>query len=172
MTASAAPRALLLGAGGCGLTHAAFSFYWALGGRWLLDTVGQAAVDAAHSLPIGAGATLGIAGLMKAAGAVVPLLAVTGRVWRPALWRAVALAGGVLLVVYGGTYMAASWAVLLGWIAVPGGYDRTAHMGHAVLWDPLFVLWGLLLVAGLWLHRRASRSASGSPDNGPPVATR
>lgn len=28
-----------------GLAHAAFSFYWALGGRWLLPTDGQWAVN-------------------------------------------------------------------------------------------------------------------------------
>ena len=32
---------------GLGLVHAAFSLYWALGGQWLLATVGRFAVQAA-----------------------------------------------------------------------------------------------------------------------------
>ena len=67
-----------------GLTHAGFSAYWALGGRWLLGTVGE-------------------------------------------------------------------WAVRM---ALGGGYDRAAMIGHVALWDPLFALWGLALLSSLWLSRR------------------
>ncbi len=33
-----------------------------------------------------------------------------------------------------------------------GGYDRRAMIGHVFLWDPLFLVWGLL-VAGLYVTR-------------------
>jgi hypothetical protein len=153
-------RALLVGACGCGLVHAGFSFYWGLGGGWLLDTVGQGAVDFVQSSPVAAAVMLTAVGLLKAAGAVVPLLAVAGRVPHPRLWRAAAAVGSVVLIVYGGMYTAVSWSVLAGWITVPGGYDRTAQLGHAALWDPLFLVWGVLLAGGLWLNHRNSRAST------------
>ena len=30
-----------------------------------------------------------------------------------------------------------------------GGYDRQAMFGHTLLWDPLFLVWGVLLLSGL-----------------------
>lgn len=47
-------------------------------------------------------------------------------------------------------------AVLAGRITTTGGYERTAELGHAALWDPLFFAWGLCLAAGLVLTRRAT----------------
>lgn len=154
-----AGRMLLYGACLAGSVHAAFSLFWALGGRWLLDTVGQGAVDFVRESPVAAGALLTAVGLLKAAGAVVPLLAEYDVLpWRR-LWRAVAAVGAGVLILYGGAYTALSWSVLLGWISVPGGYDRTSQIGHAALWDPLFVVWGVLLGAGLWTTRRRDRGA-------------
>lgn len=39
---------------GLGLIHAGFSLYWALGGSWLLDTVGLWAVDLTRTNPLAA----------------------------------------------------------------------------------------------------------------------
>ncbi len=50
--------------------------------------------------------------------------------------------------------------MLAGLIATPGGYDRQAQIGHAALWNPLFFLWGALLLAGLALTRRQPVAAS------------
>ena len=41
-----------------GVLHGLFSLYWALGGRWLLDTVGAWAVDLADDAPVAAGLVL------------------------------------------------------------------------------------------------------------------
>jgi hypothetical protein len=49
--------------------------------------------------------------------------------------------------------------VLAGAIDPDGGFDRQAMIGHALLWDPLFLLWGLLLAAGLG----ATRETEGGP---------
>ncbi len=43
--------------------------------------------------------------------------------------------------------------MLSGVIASPGGYDRASMIGHAYLWDPLFLLRGALLVTALILTR-------------------
>lgn len=132
-----------------GLVHAAFSAYWALGGRWLLDTVGAWATGLAESAPVGAGLVLGVVALLKVAGAVVPVLVERGRLGGRLIWRRLEWAGGVVLMLYGIANTAVAWAVLLGIVSTADGYDARAQLGHAALWDPLFALWGALLLVGL-----------------------
>lgn len=60
--------------------------------------------------------------------------------------------GGPGLVVYGGVNAVAAGASLLGWVDA-GATDRRALFGHAILWDPLFAIWGLALLIGLALSR-------------------
>ncbi len=144
---------LLVAAAVAGLVHAAFSLYWAVGGRWLLPTVGQWAVRLADGSPVGAGAALGVIALLKVVGALVPLAveagALPGRRW----WRRAEAGGAGLLLVYGLGNMLIAWAVLAGIVTSADGYDRAAELGHAALWDPLFFLWGAGLAAGLSVTR-------------------
>lgn len=133
-----------------GLLHAASSLYWALGGRVLLPTVGQWAVDVVERSPVEAAVLLGLIGLVKATAAAVPVAAAYGRIPGMRIWRSISWVGGVFLILYGGVNVAASGAVLLGIIRPDGGYDESAMIGHALLWDPLFLLWGAALVA--WLR--------------------
>ena len=154
-------RSLVWVAAGAGSLHAAASLYWALGGQWLLPTVGQWAVDAAAGSPVAAGAGLGLVALVKLLAATVPVAAAYGRAPRPRLWRAVSWAGGLLLVVYGGVNAVVSNAVLLGVIRPEGGYDAEAMRGHAHLWDPLFLLWGGALVLSLALSREPTARGRG-----------
>lgn len=136
-----------------GLVHAGFSLYWALGGRWLLNTVGKGPEDMLQSLSIGAPAALGFIALFKALAAIIPLLNALGRMPWPKLWRGISWVGGVFLVLYGGGVALTSWLVLLG--VIPSeNYDRTAMIGHAFIWDPLFFQWGALLIWHLWLTRK------------------
>lgn len=133
--------------------HALFSAYWALGGDWLLRTVGAWAVDLREGSPVAAAAGLGLIALVKAVAAAVPVLVAYGRLpWRR-LWRAISWIGGCFLIAYGGLNVVVSGAVLSGLITPAGGYDRPAMLGHAFLWDPLFALWGAALVASLALSR-------------------
>ncbi|WP_235531315.1 hypothetical protein [Phycicoccus sp. Soil748] len=48
--------------------------------------------------------------------------------------------------------------VLVGAIHPSSGFDRPGMVGHAWLWDPLFLLWGASVVLGL----RARAGASGA----------
>lgn len=146
---------LLLSATAVGLVHAAFTVYWATGGRWLLPTVGAWAVRLADERPGAAGAVLGLVAVVKVAGSVVPVLVETGHVGGRGRWRAVEWAGAAVLIGYGLLNVVVAWAVLAGVITSAGGYDRTAEWGHAAIWDPLFLLWGVLLAAGLWTTRKA-----------------
>ncbi len=149
-------RPLVWLAGVAGITHAAFSLYWALGGQRLLATVGQWAVDLSADAPLKAGAALGLIALIKVVAAVVPIAVAYERIPGRRPWRAVSWAGGSLLVVYGGVNVVVSNAVLLGVLDPDGGYDPVAMKGHAYLWDPLFLLWGGALVLSLWLSRRSA----------------
>lgn len=138
-------------AAAAGLLHAAASVYWAVGGRWQLASVGDWAVALADDRPVASGLALGVVAVMKAGAAVLPW--VNERVRGP-VHRQVRMcwwcAGGVLFV-WGAVSTVSAAAVLAGVIVPDGGYDRAAMIGHAVVWDPLFAVWGSALLTGLWL---------------------
>jgi Protein of unknown function (DUF3995) len=142
-----------------GLIHAAFSGYWAFGGDWLLRTVGQWAVRLADAAPVQASIVLAAVALVKVAAAVVPVLNAYGRLPWSRLWRAISWVGASALILYGGANVIIAWLVLSGVITPTGGYDRMSMLGHAVLWDPLFLLWGLALLGHLLLSRDLGRSS-------------
>lgn len=152
-------RLLVWVAGVAGVMHAAASLYWALGGQWLLATVGRWAVEMSAEAPLASGVALGFIALLKFLAATIPIGVAYGRVSSARFWRAVSWAGGLLLVAYGGINTAVSAAVLAGLIRPDGGYDPQAMKGHAYLWDPLFFTWGTALVLSLWLSRRSSVGA-------------
>jgi hypothetical protein len=150
-------RAAVLIAGAAGLLHAAWSAYWAVGGRWLLPTVGAWAVELAEDAPFEAGLLLAALALVKAAAAIIPVGVAMGIIPGARYWRMVSWVGGILLAGYGGLNVVVSSAVLLGFIRPDGGYDEPAMIGHALLWDPLFLIWGLALVVWLTVTGRAGR---------------
>lgn len=101
------------------------------------------AVELQREHPMSAGLGLGTIALAKALGAVLP-------VWVRWRWvRALAWVGGAVLAGYGALNVVVAWLVLGGVVEPEGGYDRSAMLGHAALWDPLFLVWGVLLLIGL-----------------------
>ncbi len=132
-----------------GAVHAGFSLYWASGGTWLLDTLGARIVTAFAGLEW----VLYPLGLVKLVGAVAPLWLY--RRGRPArrFWRLVCWLGAALLVVWGGVNAVVGNLVIGGVITSTDGFDRAGMIGHAYLWDPLFLAWGIALVAGLITSR-------------------
>lgn len=150
-----------------GLLHAAVSLFWALGGRWQLESVGDWAVQLADDHPVEAGLGLTLVAVVKGLVAIVPLVN-ERRETRFYRWiRVLGWSAGVILLAWGGVSTISAWAVLTGVITPTGGYDRETMIGHGLLWDPLFTIWGCALLIGLWLSRsrshgkteRASRSA-------------
>ncbi|WP_261369443.1 DUF3995 domain-containing protein [Corynebacterium sanguinis] len=133
-------RALFALACIAGLTHAAFSAYWAAGGTWLLATAGQTMVEQFESMTW----VLWIVAGIKALAAVIPLLAPDNPLIRGVSW-----VGGFVLVVWGGLSTVIALAVFAGVYIPKGGIDRAGMIGHAFLWDPLFVLWGVALLGAL-----------------------
>ncbi len=156
-------RAAVTVACGAGLLHAIASLYWALGGPWLLDTVGQWAVDLVDESPLEAGLLLGLIALLKATAAIVPVLVDRGRMPWARFWRGLCWIGGPMLVVYGLLNVVVSIAVLSGVLDPDGGYDTAAMVGHAFLWDPLFLVWGSALVVWLSLTSPRRLTSEASP---------
>ena len=66
-------RTLVLVAAAAGLVHAGFSAYWALGGTWLLSTIGAIAVEFANRAPLESGLMLGAVAVAKALAALIPV---------------------------------------------------------------------------------------------------
>lgn len=147
-------RSLVWVACSAGIVHAGFSLYWAVGGQWLLATVGQWAVQLSAEAPLEAGIALGFIALAKLLAATIPIAVAYERLPGRRFWRAISWAGGVFLVIYGGANVLVAGAVLGGAIRPEGGYDANAMIGHAWLWDPLFSIWGAALVLSLWLSRK------------------
>lgn len=153
-----AVRAALL----LGLAYAAISVYWAAGGLWLVDTVSGALAQQVQAGTVGGlvvMATWAAAGL-KVIAALLPWLAVRtrysaapiARAWQPRL-RTMAWLEAAALTAYGLILTSAGLLVESGLITAAPGADQRALAWHAFLWDPWFLLWGLLVALGLLLSR-------------------
>ncbi|MCY1213248.1 hypothetical protein D9M72_250150 [compost metagenome] len=57
-----------------GTVHAGFSLYWALGGQWLLATVGLWALQPSAEAPLETGLLLGIVAIGKLLAAMIPVV--------------------------------------------------------------------------------------------------
>ena len=126
---------------------AAISLYWALGGMIGIDTVGGELADLARSG--GAKAELLAWGVTvtKAAGVVFALALVRhwGRIFPRRLLLAAGWAGTALLVLYGGVLVGVELLVAVGIIDGASDMDYYAFYWHLALWDPYFLVWGVLL---------------------------
>ncbi|MCD9153534.1 DUF3995 domain-containing protein [Aeromicrobium duanguangcaii] len=131
-----------------GGVHAVASLYWAAGGTVLLWTLGEDLTQSLRGhewllLPVGA---------VKAFAAVGPwLLARHGWPWRRTT-RGLCWLGAVLLVGWGSANTVVGMLVL-GAVIEPGEVDRAGMIGHAFVWDPLFLAWGVCLAVGLFASR-------------------
>lgn len=125
-------RTLLTSAAVLGIVHGGFSLYWALGGRWLLGTVGDWAIDWADRSPAVAAGTLLAVAAVKFVGAIAPVLYQAGQLPGPArVWKALFAAGAVLLMGYGALNTVGAWIGL-----AAGAESSAALVGNAALWDP------------------------------------
>lgn len=138
-----------------GTLHSLITFYWALGGEGLLWTMGENFLSKFHGIRW----VLYPLGVVKTALALGPIiLNATGWPWsrisRPLCWLV-----GAGLTVWGGISASVSGAALVGLIHPEGGVNRAAMIGHAAIWDPLFIVWGAGLLAGLHRSRSSVNSA-------------
>lgn len=149
MTSSPQAHRLFLAAAVAGVAHAVPSLYWALGGTALVSTLGQWAGDWQRESPGEVAVLLSLIFLAKLAGALLPLINERGLLPFPRVWRGLFWCAAAVLVAYGALNAFAALAALGGIIGTAETMDAAALVGHAFLWDPLFLLWGLLLAAAL-----------------------
>ena len=145
----------LWGAAAVGGFHAGMSLHWALGGTWLADTVGVMGDRVKDGQFASAATVLGAAALLKGVVAFGPLMA---RPWTGVLAggaRTLAIFAGVVLAIYGTVLTVVGLVALTGVWGVPS--DPLSLRGHALFWDPLFALWGGLLLGGIGLDTRLRR---------------
>ncbi len=138
------------------LLHAAVSFYWASGGTaglsilgGQLEAMGRAGSPTLTALVWGVGTLKAIAGLLAL---VMPWRRISPR------WMVLAAGwgGATLLTLYGGVLVAVE-ALVVGGVIVPSGpVDWTALRWHLFLWDPWFLVWGVLLGVAAWHYTRSS----------------
>lgn len=162
-------RVLLGGAATAGVVHAAFSAYWALGGDWLLATVGAWAVDYVSREPAISAVLLLTVAAVKSLVALGPVLLCRHRLQRHRRWHRLLVVGAwtsaAVLTVYGAANSVAAWLVLGGAVDTTAPIERDAMIGHGFLWDPLFLAWGLLLGAGLYARTHETHRPASGPSH-------
>jgi hypothetical protein len=139
-----------------GLLYAAISVYWGAGGTWLLDTVGSG-LGKGHGGSALVVFAVWLAVGLKVIAAVLPLLAVSANSSIRSRWsrliRALAWIEALILTVYGLAWTAVGLLVQAGVIGTSASADHRALEWHAYLWDPWFLVWGLLVTAALLRSR-------------------
>lgn len=156
-SATAAWLALLVG-----LPYALVSVYWGAGGTWLLDTVGGALERLGRSGSAAAAFLISFVVLRKVIAMVLPLVAIrpvnsfpTRRVIRRLAW-----VEAWILTGYGLVYTVGGLLVQADVLKASPDADRHAMAWHTYLWDPWFLVWGVLVTVAL-LNSRDSRGSSG-----------
>jgi hypothetical protein len=142
-----------------GLAYAAISVYWAVGGKWLLNTVGISLSQPGQAGRAAALLTVWGAAVVKAIAAGLPVLA-AGTWLRSAdrrlqrQVRGLAWIEAAILTAYGLVLTASGLLVQAGVIKASANADHRALRWHAYLWDPWFLVWGILVTIALWRSRR------------------
>lgn len=144
---------------GLGLLYALVSVYWAAGGTGGLDTVGGDLARLSRDRDPTMVAVLWLTVGLKLVGAVLGLALVRPWWWlphRPLL--VLSWVAAVVLTAYGGLLVGGQTLVKAGLVEASANVDWKAFDWHLFLWDPWFLLWGLLL--GVAAYRaRQPRSA-------------
>lgn len=167
-TAVQVPRGLVAAAV-LGVIHAGFSLYWAAGGTLLVWSLGSGLVESFRGrewmlAPIGA---------VKLVAALSPVVLARSGWPHPRVTRLMCWLGALVLIVWGGLNTVVGNLVLAGVIESGSGFDRLGMVGHAFMWDPLFLAWGAALALGLLASRGVTsrRSHPGDrPERLGPVA--
>jgi hypothetical protein len=141
------------------LAFSGISFYWAAGGTSGGETIGPAITKLAHDPAFTA--ILWSTGALKLVGGVLALALVQpwGRRLPRRLLLAAAWGGGILMILYGGGSWSQETLMVIGVIPIPSGLGHTAALWHVLLWDPWWLLGGILFVLAAW-HSRVVRSNS------------
>jgi hypothetical protein len=142
-----------------GVLYAAVSAYWAAGGTALLDSVGGVFQRAGREGSAGLIAVVWVTVLLKLVAATLGIVVVRGQERitprRGRQLRKLSWGVATLFVLYGGVLSVTGWLVQLGIVSAGASADHEALRWHAYVWDPWFLVWGLLL--GVALARSPAR---------------
>ncbi len=135
---------------------AALSFYWAAGGTAGAETIGEAVTKPVLARDPGWIALLWATGALKALGGLLALALVQpwGRVIPRWMRLTAAWGAGALMFLYGGASMVQFSLMSAGALSGPASVGPTAVRWHLLLWEPWWMLGGLLFMAAAWLAGR------------------
>lgn len=144
------------------VVFAAASFYWAAGGTAGSGTVAKMYTASAVAHDAGLAAQLWIAGVLKLLIGVLALALVQRWGRRFPRWMPLAAgwAAGVLLSLYGVADLIDHALMAIGAINTPASLGASAVRWHLLLWDPWWLLGGILFVVAVWGFGRVSRVSS------------
>lgn len=129
---------------------AAASFYWAAGGTAGAGTISETITELAQSAWFAA--VLWGTGLLKALVGILALALV--RPWGNKLPRWMLLAGtwgtGILFTFYAGANLSVRGLMQAGIISTPESMLSEAARWHLLLWDPWWLLGGILYIVAAW----------------------
>ncbi len=145
------------------VVFAAVSFYWAVGGTAGVNTNAPAITKHVLARDPGWIAIIWGTGALKIIAGLLALALV--RPWGRAIprWLLLTAAGGAVAIM-GGYEGAASLIqhalMVAGVIGTPEGLGATSARWHLLLWDPLWLIGGILFGIAAWEYRRTSRVAA------------
>ncbi|MBO0769358.1 MAG: DUF3995 domain-containing protein [Solirubrobacterales bacterium] len=143
-----------------GALYAAVSAYWGAGGTALLDTIGGTLEREGRNPTAGLLAIVWTTVALKLIASATGLLVVAQPPWLTSrqyqVVRGAAWLAAVVLVLYGGVLTSIGLLVQVDIVHASAHADHKALQWHAFLWDPWFLVWGLLLATALTLTRRRS----------------
>jgi hypothetical protein len=116
-----------------------------------LDTVGGAFERAGHAHSSAAALLLWLVAGVKVLAAILPLLAlrrITRPAWRRLVWVLAWIEAGVLTL-YGFVLTATGLLIRVDVVTASPRADHRALAWHTYLWDPWFLVWGVLVVVAL-----------------------
>ena len=129
---------------------AALSFYWALGGSFLYRTQSPQILELTVNpwfLTV-----VWLTGLLKVVAGLLALSLVQRWGARFPVWLRLTAGWGVGLVLtfYGGANLAVRGLMAVGMLETPASMRSAAASWHLFLWNPWFVLGGVLFLAAAW----------------------
>jgi hypothetical protein len=137
------------------------SLYWAAGGTAGADTIGDAITDPALAREAGMVAFLWATVLLKALAAALALALV--QPWGRLVPRPLVVAGGwvaaSIMILWGGALWIQHGLMEAGVVGMPESMDSTAIRWHVALWDPFWLVGGLLFLAATRYFQTHSRAA-------------